>query len=219
MVDDQRCAGTPFKADFHGQLTDIQKQAAEALLAHEDGVIVAPPGMGKTVLGAYLVAQRGVNTLVLVHRRPLVDQWVAQLSVFLGIDVREIGQIAAGKRTANGRLDVAMLQSLVRKEAVDDTVSHYGHVIVDECHHLSAFSFERVLSEVKATFLTGLTATPRRRDGHDPITEMQLGPARFVVKPRGEATRRTFNHRLVVHDTDFRLSLVAGMLSIQEIYA
>lgn len=90
---------------------------------------------------------------------------------------------------------------------------------MDECHHLPAFSFERVLSEVRARFVTGLTATPRRRDGYDPITEMQLGPARFVVKPRGDAARRPFNHRLIVHETDFRLPLVAGTLGIQEIYA
>lgn len=219
VVDDQRCVGVPFEAEFHGQLSDIQRQAAEALLAHENGVLVAPPGMGKTVLGAYLVARRRVNTLVLVHRRPLLDQWIAQLSLFLGIEVREIGQIASGKRTANGYLDVAMLQSLVRKEAVDAAVSQYGHVIVDECHHLPAFSFERVLSEVKARFVTGLTATPRRRDGHDPITEMQLGPARFVVKPRSDAARRSFKHRLIVQDTDFRVPPGAGTLSIQEIYA
>lgn len=112
-----------------------------------------------------------------------------------------------------------MLQSLVRKEAVDEVVGRYGHVIVDECHHLPAFSFERVLSEVKARFIAGLTATPRRRDGHDPITEMQLGPARFVVKPRSEAARRTFSHRLVVQETDFRMPMVAGTPSIQDIYA
>ena len=122
--------------------------------------------------------------------QPLLDQWVAQLAMFLGIDPKEIGQIGAGKRKPNGRLDVAMIQSLVRKGQVDDLVAGYGHVIVDECHHVPAVSFERVLSEVKARYVVGLTATPQRRDGHHPITEMQLGPVRFAVDAKSQAARR-----------------------------
>jgi superfamily II DNA or RNA helicase len=109
----------------------------------------------------------------------LLDQWVAQISMFLGLESKAIGRIGAGKYNPNGHLDVAMLQSLVRADAVDDIVATYGHVIVDECHHIPAVSFERVLSNVKAKYVTGLTATPRRRDGHHPIIEMQLGPVRF----------------------------------------
>jgi hypothetical protein len=109
-----------------------------------------------------------------------------------------IGQIGAGKQTPTGQLDVAMIQSLVRVGRVDDLVAGYGHVIVDECHHIPAASFERVLSEVKARFVTGLTATPRRRDGLHPITEMQLGPVRFAVDARSQAARQSFDHRLIV---------------------
>jgi hypothetical protein len=145
---------------------------------------VAPPGIGKTVLGTYLIARRARSTLVLVHRKPLLDQWVAQLAMFLGIDEKAVGQIGGGKCKPNSRVDVAMIQSLVRKGQVKDLVAGYGHVIVDECHHLPAISFERVLSEVKARYLVGLTATPQRRDGHHPITEMQLGPIRFFVDAR-----------------------------------
>ena len=145
--------------------------------------------------------------MILVHRRPLLDQWLAQLSLFLGIEPKEIGQIGARQaKTANGRLDVAMIQSLVRKEKVEDLVANYGQVIVDECHHVPAVSFERVLAEAKARYVVGLTATPQRRDGHHPITEMQLGPVRFAVDPKSQAAQRPFEHRLVVRETDFTTS-------------
>ncbi len=174
-MQDQRTPGAPLELRFLGTLTAVQEQVARALLAHDTGVLVAPPGVGKTVIGTYLVAARACSTLVLVHRRPLLDQWLAQLSVFLGIELKEIGQIGAGKRAPTGRLDVAMIQSLVRRDSVADLVAGYGQVIVDECHHLPAVSFERVLSAVKARYVVGLTATPLRRDGHHPITQMQLG--------------------------------------------
>ncbi len=122
-------------------LTSIQQAAADALLAHDIGMFIAPPGVGKTVVGTYLVAARGCRTLILVHRQPLRDQWLAQLSLFLGLEPKEIGQIGAGKKTGNGQLDVAMIQSLVRKDSVRDIVDQYGQVIVDECHHLPAVSF------------------------------------------------------------------------------
>jgi superfamily II DNA or RNA helicase len=175
--------------------------------------------VGKTVIGIYLVAARSRSTLVLVHRQPLLDQWIAQLSMFLGLAPKAIGQIGAGKQTPNGRLDVAMIQSLVRVGRVDDLVAAYGHVIVDECHHIPAASFERVLSEVKARFVTGLTATPRRRDGLHPITAMQLGPVRFAVDARSQATRQPFDHRLIVRETAFGSDHAASMDRIQALYA
>jgi len=187
VVEDLREEGAAVPFRFQGELTVLQQQAARSLLRHETGVLVAPPGVGKTVLGTHLIAERGRSALVLVHRQPLLDQWIAQLSMFLGIAEKEIGRIGGGKRKANGRLDVAMIQSLVRKGSVNDSVARYGHVIVDECHHVPAVSFERVLSEVKARYVVGLTATPERRDGHHPILEMQLGPIRFSVDARNQA--------------------------------
>jgi len=217
-VADQRHEGEPVQLRFQGELTATQEQAARALLQHDIGVFVAPPGIGKTVLGTYLVTKRARSTLVLVHRRPLLDQWVAQLAMFLGIEEKEIGQVGGGKRKANGRLDVAMLQSLVREGQVNDLVATYGHVIVDECHHVPAVSFERVLSEVKARYVVGLTATPQRRDGHHPIIEMQLGPVRFAVDPKSQAAQRPFDHRLIVRETGFRLDSTQANAGIQEIY-
>jgi superfamily II DNA or RNA helicase len=216
-VDDQRDPGQALELQFRGRLTTVQDKAARALLANDIGVFVAPPGVGKTVVGTYLVAARACSTLILVHRRPLLDQWTTQLSLFLGIEPSEIGQIGGGKRKPNGKLDVAMIQSLVRQSAVDDLVASYGQVIVDECHHLPAVSFERVLAAAKARYVVGLTATPQRRDGHHPITEMHLGPVRFAVDPKSQAGQRPFEHHLYVRETGFKPSEDRGA-GIQELY-
>lgn len=217
-VEDRRHDGASLDLRFGGDLTPVQKDAAAALLKHDTGVFCGPPGIGKTVLGTYLIAERARSALVLVHRKPLLDQWVAQLAMFLGIDEKEVGQIGGGKRKPNGRLDVAMIQSLARKGEVDDLVADYGHVIVDECHHVPAVSFERVLSEVKARYVLGLTATPQRRDGHQPITEMQLGPIRFSVDVKTQAASRPFEHRLIVRKTDFRMANDGADAGIQDVY-
>ncbi len=218
-VTDERVNGTPLDHSFHGTLTAVQEAAARALLAHDTGIFVAPPGVGKTVIGTYLVASRARSTLILVHRKPLLDQWLAQLALFLGLDRKEIGQIGGAKRTPTGRVDVAMIQSLVRKDFVADIVAGYGQVIVDECHHLPAVQFERVLREVKARYVVGLTATPQRRDGHHPITEMQLGPVRFKVDAKSQAAARPFEHRLLVRETAFRVAVLDGKVVIQDLYA
>jgi len=217
IIDDQRHPGEPLNVQFNGKLTDIQQQAVNTLCKQDIGVFVAPPGTGKTVVGAWLTAERQSNTLILVHRQPLLDQWVTQLALFLGLEPKDIGQIGGGKHKANGRLDVAMIQSLVRKDNVDDLVANYGHVIVDECHHLPAVSFERVLTEVKARFVTGLTATPQRRDGHHPIIEMQLGPIRFSVDARNQSVQRSFIHKLIIRDTESSFD-DNGDLRIQDLY-
>jgi superfamily II DNA or RNA helicase len=218
QIDDQRCAGLPLKLAFNGELTVVQRQVARALLAHDAGIVVAPPGSGKTVLGTYLVAQRACSTLILVHRKPLLEQWRAQLAIFLGVDAKEIGQIGGGQRKTNGRIDVAMIQSLVRRDKVDNLVCDYGQVIVDECHHMPAVSFERVLSEAKARYVVGLTATPHRRDGHQPITEMQLGPVRIRVDPKSHTAGRPVSHKLIVRETPFKMSGDHSDIGIQGVY-
>ena len=217
-VEDGRQVGEVLTHAFTGTLTALQEQAARAMLSHDIGVFVAPHGIGKTVVGTYLIAKRARSTLVLVHRRPLLDQWVTQLALFLGVDTKEIGQIGGGKRKPNGSLDVAMIQSLLRDGEVDDLVARYGHVVVDECHHLPAVSFERVLAEAKARYVTGLTATPFRRDGHHPILEMQLGPTRFAVDAREQAARRPFEHRLIVRETGFGDGAQSVDGGIQQLY-
>ena len=217
-LEDLRQGGEPIEATFFGQLTAVQRQAAKAILEHENGVAVAPPGFGKTVLGTYLIAQRKCSTLILVHRQPLLEQWRSQIGIFLDRDVKSIGQVGGGKRKLTEQIDVAMIQSLSRKDAVDGMVAEYGQVIIDECHHLPAISFERVLSEVKARYVVGLTATPQRRDGHQPIIHMQIGPVRFRADSRNQAAQRTFKHRLVVRVTGFEPPVQASDITIQELY-
>ena len=207
FMEDERESGKAADFIFQGTLTPPQEQAVKKMLPHDMGVFVAPPGIGKTVVGIYLVAARKTSTLILVHRKPLLDQWIDQLALFLGLDPGDIGQIGAGKSKPNGRLDVAMLQSLVRKGSVSDLVTGYGQVIQDEAHHCPAISFERVLTEVKAKFVVGLTATPQRRDGHHPILHMQLGPVRFAVDAKSQTARQPFDHKLVVRETGFSAML------------
>jgi hypothetical protein len=136
----------------------------------------------------------------------------------VGVNPKEIGQIGAGKRNPTGRIDVAMIQSLVRRESVADLVAGYGQVIVDECHHLPAVSFERVLASAKARYVAGLTATPQRRDGRHPITQMQLGPVRFTVNAKTRTSQRPFEHRLIVRETTFPPSTAAADGGIQGLY-
>jgi len=173
-------------------------------------------------VAAYLIAQRQVNTLVVVHRRQLLDQWVQALSHLLDISSKNIGQFGGGKHNSNGNLDVAMIQSLIQKGVVSDIVGNYGYLIVDECHHISAVSFEQVVRQSKAKYLTGLSATVTRKDGHQPIIFMQCGPVRYKVNDRDQADKRPFSHKVIVRPTKFQLPSnlqnIAAQ-SIQEVYS
>ena len=219
-IDDQRCQGSPLDVRFRGILRPEQRKAAEALLEHDIGILSAATAFGKSVVGSYLIAQRKVSTLVVVHRRQLLEQWLATLSRFL--DVEAIGVIGGGRHTPIGRIDVAMIQSLVRKRVVNDVVAEYGHVIVDECHHISAVSFERAVREAKARYVTGLSATVVRKDGHHPILFMQCGPVRYRVDDRRQASCRPFDHRVIVRTTDAARPPGAGTEGkehIQQVYS
>ena len=218
-LDDQRFAGQPIDLKFHGQLRSDQQAAADAMLAFDDGILCATTAFGKTVIAAWLIAARKVNTLVLVHRRQLLDQWRERLAAFLNLPIKSIGQIGGGRKRAIGIIDVAIIQSLNRKQVVDDVVANYGHVVVDECHHLSAVSFEQVLRQVKARYITGLTATPQRKDGHHPIIVMQCGPIRYHVNAKEQAQARPFKHIAVPRPTNFRLPLSTQKPEMHALYA
>lgn len=218
-LDDQRFAGPTIDVKFYGQLRPDQQAAANSMLAHDDGILSATTAFGKTVVAAWLIAARKVNTLVLVHRRQLLDQWRERLAAFLNISIKGIGQIGGGRRNISGMIDVAVIQSLNRRQVVDDVVANYGHVVVDECHHLSAVSFEQVLRQVKARYLTGLTATPQRKDGHHPIIIMQCGAIRYRVNAKEQAEARPFKHVVIPRLTNFRLPPTNEKFEMHALYA
>jgi superfamily II DNA or RNA helicase len=221
-IADERFARVPIDVRFNGNLKPEQQEAAQSMLQHEAGTLAAATAFGKTVVACYMIAARGLNTLVLVHRRQLLDQWVARIAEFLGLPVKEIGQIGGGRRKPGGKIDVAIIQSLSKKGVVDDIVGEYGHMVVDECHHLSARSFEIVSRQSKAKYVTGLSATVTRKDGHHPIIFMNCGPIRYRVDHREQAAARPFRHRVITRETGFQLPQPLMTMegpSIQEIYS
>ena len=218
-VHDERTAGREIDVSFHGELRFEQRDAIEQVLAYDHGILCAPTAFGKTVVAACLIAKRAVNALILVHRRQLMDQWRERLAAFLALPIGHVGQYGGGKAKRTGLIDVAVIQSLQRKGAVEDFVAEYGHVIVDECHHLSAVTFERVLREVKAKYVLGLTATPTRKDGHQPIIYMQCGPIRFHLSAKKAAESSPLEHKVFPRITDFGWSRPENETAIQDIYA
>ena len=232
ILEDHRATGRSIDVEFNGMLRPDQEPAAQALLAADMGVLSAATAFGKTVIGAYLIGQRKVNTLVLVQSSALLEQWKASLGQFLNI--REvlpelpqkrgrkkkrhlIGQIGSGKNTRSGIVDIATMQSMFEGEekTVKSFVAEYGMVIVDECHHVAAFTFETVLKAVESKYVYGLSATPVRKDGHHPIIFMQCGPVRYLVDAKRQAEKRSFSHIIIPRFTHMRLPNANG---IQDIY-
>lgn len=203
-IKDLRVSGEPLQVAFQGELRPDQISAAKALLPHENGVLAATTAFGKTVLAAWMIAERGVNTLILMHRQQLMVQWAERLAQFLDFPEKSIGRLGGGRRKLRGQIDVALIQSMVRKDVVDDRIADYGHLIIDECHHLSAQSFERAVSRAKAKYVLGLSATIERKDGHHPIIFMQCGPIRHRVNAKDQANARPFRHEVIVRPTGFR---------------
>lgn len=228
-IEDKTFAGRPIDVSFNGILRAEQIPAAEALLKHRNGVLSATTAFGKTVIAAYLIGQRKVNTLVLVHTQALLNQWKVSLSEFLKLNEvlpelpkkrgrkKErslIGQLGGTKNTLSGFVDIAIIQSLISGEEVRELVKDYGMVIVDECHHVSAVSFERVMKEVNAKYVYGLTATPTRQDGHQPIIHMQCGPIRHQVDAKEQAQKRAFDHYLLPRFTTYRSVADKGIAAV-----
>lgn len=235
-IDDKRFEGKQIKVHFNGELRPEQKIAATALLKYESGVLSATTAFGKTVIGSYIVSVVKVNTLILVHTSALLNQWKESLSQFLTIDeilpeqpikrgrkksVSLIGQLGNTKNTLGGIVDVATIQSLVRENEVKELVKTYGLVIVDECHHVSAVTFERVLKSVNAKYVYGLTATPSRQDGQQPIIFMQCGDIRYQVNIKDYAEKSGFERFVVPRFTSFKkpIGVESEEYSIAKIYA
>ncbi|ODS31146.1 MAG: Type III restriction enzyme, res subunit [Candidatus Scalindua rubra] len=233
---DETNHGKAIDVEFNGVLRDEQSKAVDELIRYEDGVLSATTAFGKTVVGASLIAERKVNTLILVHRQQLLSQWINRLSEFLIINEQLpeqpekrgrkrkqslIGQLGAGKDQLSGIIDVAIMQSLNTAGEVKECVKKYGMIIVDECHHIPAFSFEQILKESNAKYVYGLTATPARQDGHHPIIFLHCGPIRFKVDAKKQVEKMPFDHYVIPRFSYFRIP--AGKnekeLTIQEIYS
>jgi len=197
QLDDQRERGTKLKATKSlVKLRKNQQAAVRAMSKHDAGILHAPTAFGKTVTAIGMITKRKANTLILVHSRQLLDQWRERLKSFL--PDTDVGIIGGGKKKPTGVVDIATYQSLINKKdnTVSEIVQDYGHVIVDECHHVSAPRFEMVLNEVRAKYVLGLTATPERQDGHQKIIFMAAGPIRHKVK---STTEEKFEQQVVVH--------------------
>lgn len=180
-LQDERYAGELINTQFSGVLRTDQEVAVSVMLKYDVGVLCAPTAFGKTVTAAATIARRGINTLILVHRTELLKQWQERLQSFLVAEKGVIGVIGGGKNKPTGKIDVAVMQSISRQGEINPIVENYGQVIVDECHHIGAFSFDAILKKVKAKYVLGLTATPIRRDGQQPIIFMQCGPIRHAA--------------------------------------
>src|SRR5207302_2220882 len=172
---DQRPLLEKLHFKFAGSLTPKQVRAVQAVLSDDMGVLVAPPGAAKTVMGCYAVAERNVPTLILAHRKPILDQWRTQLGDLLGLSPRLIGQVGGGRNRQTGVIDLGMMQSLKRVDDLKVFFSKYGFIIVDECHHLPALTFEASVKRAPVRYILGLTATPYRRDGLQDIITLQCG--------------------------------------------
>ena len=180
------------------------------LLLHDIGVLSAATGFGKTVISAKIISELKTNVLIIVNRNNLLEQWKEKLSYFLGISKKEIGQIGGGKENLNGKLDIASFQSLYKRENLDELVKNYGLVIVDECHHVAAFSFERVLKSMRAKHVYGLTATPTRKDGWHKIIYMQCGDIRCRVNNKDSKSSK----KVIVRKTNYRYAPLEEMETI-----
>ena len=210
ILKDKREKGTPTDYKFIGTLDKKQEKAMNQLLLHDIGVLSAATGFGKTVISAKIISELKTNVLIIVNRNNLLEQWKEKLSYFLGISKKEIGQIGGGKENLNGKLDIASFQSLYKRENIDEVVKNYGLVIVDECHHVAAFSFERVLKSMRAKHVYGLTATPTRKDGWHKIIYMQCGDIRCRVNNKDSKSSK----KVIVRKTNYRYAPLEEMETI-----
>lgn len=218
-IEDKTYHGRKINVSFKGELREEQQKAMEYMLSYNIGTLSATTAFGKTVFAIAMIAQRKVNTLILVHRKSLLDQWKKQLEEFLEIneeidnntikskrkkDKSPIGVLCSGKNTIHGIIDIALIQSCLEENEIKPFVRDYGMVIVDECHHVSSVSFEQVLKQVRAHFVYGLTATPIRKDGHQPIIFMQCGKIRYTADAKSQMNRQNVVRTLIPRFTSFR---------------
>ena len=217
-IDDKVQVGNPISVHFKGTLREDQEYGLKRLLEHNNGTLSATTAFGKTVTAAGLIAKRGVNTLILVHTKALLIQWKETLERFLDIDYSldeltrkkqktfsPIGCLCTGENSLHGVIDVALIQSCLSDGETKPFIKDYGMVIADECHHVSSAKFEQVMKNVQAKYVYGLTATPIRKDGHQPIIFMQCGPIRYKADALSQMLSQNFTRLLIPRFTQFNL--------------
>ena len=218
-ITDETSHGKKISVTFTGKEREEQTDAINALLTYSNGVLHATTAFGKTVTAAAIIARKKVNTLILVHSKALLTQWHERLTEFLDIDFKEpeepkkrgrkkvfspIGCLDSAGNSLHGIIDIALIQSCLDENGVKPFVQDYGMVIVDECHHVSSITFENVLKNIKAHTVYGLTATPIRKDGQQPIIFMQCGPIRFSADAKSQITKQSFDRYLIPRFTSYR---------------
>ena len=207
---DNRCTGMTLDVSFNGTLYEEQMRAAKAILEHDNGILAATTSFGKTVVGAYMIAQRKTNTLILVHNTEIQKNWIEDLNKFLDVNAELpeyktktgrikkrkslIGKLHAGHNSMTGIIDVAIFSSLGKSDKINPMLEQYGMVIMDECHHGAAQTVEDVVGSVKAKYVYGLTATPKREDGLEKKVFMQFGPIRFRYTAKERAEKQGIDH-------------------------
>lgn len=224
--------GNKISVSFQGEEREEQLEAINALLPYTNGILHATTAFGKTVTAAAIIARKKVNTLILVHSKALLKQWHDRLTEFLNIDYPQheeknkrgrrkvfspIGCFDSSGNTLHGIIDIALIQSCLDEDGVKPFVQDYGMVIVDECHHVSSITFEQVLRSIKAHTIYGLTATPIRKDGHQPIIFMQCGPIRFSTDAKSQIAKQSFDRFLIPRFTSYN-SILEDRLSIATLY-
>lgn len=231
-ITDKTNHGNKISVSFQGEEREEQLEAINALLPYTNGILHATTAFGKTVTAAAIIARKKVNTLILVHSKALLKQWHDRLTEFLNIDYPKheeknkrgrrkvfspIGCFDSSGNTLHGIIDIALIQSCLDEDGVKPFVQDYGMVIVDECHHVSSITFEQVLMSIKAHTIYGLTATPIRKDGHQPIIFMQCGPIRFSTDVKSQIAKQSFDRFLIPRFTSYN-SILEDRLSIATLY-
>jgi len=168
------------------ELREEQKKSIEAIEKKDFSIFVAPPGFGKTLIASKMIEKRGVNTLVIVNKNMLLEQWIERFCSYFKMDKNEIGYLGKGKNTLNQRLDIATMQSLKNNSSL---IQNYSFVIVDECHHIPAITFETIIKSFYGKYILGLSATPKRKDEMEPILFGQLGNISYEVKSQKTNTK------------------------------
>lgn len=210
-VSDERPVASKVEFSFAGELTSIQSEAVREVMEHDEGVLMAPPGAGKTVMACAIIAQRGTSTLVLVHRKTLLEQWRERIKTFLGLEDSSISVLGQSGADPSASVTLGMLQTLTRGEFPEALLAPYSHIVIDECHHVPAASIEAVIKKTPARFILGLTATPVRKDGLQKLLFLQCGPIRHNIEIDGDPS---VLRKLIVRDLLLRRDPAESRLPI-----